>query len=99
MAGRAVILEELEKIVTERIREKPPGSYTAMLAEKGVSYVARKLGEEAIELIVEAVRGQRERVIEETADLLYHLIVLLALTKVRLEEVFKELEERRIGKS
>lgn len=88
-------LDELYRAVLERLRERPAGSYTVGLAEKGLPYVARKLGEEAVETVVEALRGDVEGVVEEAADLLYHLVVLLALMGVEPSRVAEELEARR----
>lgn len=91
---RVCFLEELERVVEERLRERPEGSYTAAIAEKGLGFAARKLGEEAVETLVEALAGPRERLAEEAADLLYHLIVLLRLRGVSLSDVVAVLEER-----
>ncbi len=88
-------LDQLYSVVVERIREVPEGSYTAELARRGLGYAARKLGEETVETIVEALRGDREGVVREAADLLYHLVVLLALAGVEPREVVEELEVRR----
>lgn len=89
------LLDELYRVVVERLRERPAGSYTASLAEKGLPHVARKLGEEAVETVVEALRGDRDGVAREAADLLYHLLVLLALMGVEPSRVAEELEARR----
>ncbi len=89
------VLDEVYRVVVERVREMPEGSYTAMLARRGIGYAARKLGEEAVETVVEALRGDREALVREAADLLYHLLVVLALSGVGLEEVWGELEARR----
>jgi phosphoribosyl-ATP pyrophosphohydrolase/phosphoribosyl-AMP cyclohydrolase len=70
----------------------PEGSYTAKLIRRGPGYVAQKVGEEAVEVIVAALEG--ERLAEESADLLYHLFVLLEERGVRPEEVTKVLDER-----
>lgn len=90
------VLERLDEIVESRIRERPPGSYTARLAEGGVQLAARKLGEEAVEAVVEALQGRGERLVEEAADLLYHLVVLVRLSGRSIREVLCELE-RRMG--
>ena len=90
------MLERLEEIVDQRLRDRPPGSYTARLAEGGLPLVARKVGEEAVETLVEALGGSRERLVEEAADLLYHLIVMLRLRGVSVREVLGELG-RRMG--
>jgi len=94
MECRACFLEELERVIEERLRERPEGSYTALIAERGVPYAARKLGEEAAEAIVEALAGSRERLAEEAADLLFHLLVLLRLRGLRLADVVEVLEGR-----
>jgi len=87
-------LDKLYSIVVDRIERMPEGSYTAAIARRGVAFAARKLGEEAVEVIVEALRGDREALVREAADLLYHLIVLLALAGVSTRDVAEELERR-----
>ncbi|MCE4616806.1 MAG: phosphoribosyl-ATP diphosphatase [Aeropyrum sp.] len=92
MDGGFCVLNELYRIVEERLRDMPEGSYTASLAREGVPAVSRKLGEEAVETIVEALSGSRERLAEEAVDLLYHLAVLLAMRGVTpsdIEEVVR----------
>jgi phosphoribosyl-ATP pyrophosphohydrolase len=89
-----VSLDDLTRIVAERAKADPKVSYTAKLMAKGVETVAKKLGEEGVELALAAVAGPRERVIAETADLLYHLAVLLAAREVDLAEVEAELASR-----
>jgi len=69
---------ELWRTITDRAKERPEGSYTTQLLEEGVGAVARKVGEEAVELTVAALDESDERVLEEAADLVYHLYVLLA---------------------
>jgi phosphoribosyl-ATP pyrophosphohydrolase len=98
MSKACSVLVRLESIVRSRIRERPPDSYTAMLARKGVSYIARKVGEEAIELAIEAVQGNRHGIVREAADLLYHLIVLLNVAGLGLSSVANELEARMNGR-
>ncbi len=85
-------LDKLYGIILDRLRRRPEGSYTAFLAEKGLGYVARKVGEEASELMVAALTGEGVR--EEAADLVYHVLVLLAMTGVGLEGLISELERR-----
>jgi phosphoribosyl-ATP pyrophosphohydrolase len=89
-----VSLGDLTQIVAERAKADPSESYTAKLMAKGVEVVAKKLGEEGVELALAAVAGPRERVIAETADLLYHLAVLLQARGVGLAEVEAELATR-----
>lgn len=87
---------KLYKIILDRITTSPGSSYTANLSSRGLDRVAQKLGEEATELIIEAVKGSKnkKRIIEESADLLFHYWVLLANCSVTPDEVFKELEDR-----
>jgi phosphoribosyl-ATP pyrophosphohydrolase/phosphoribosyl-AMP cyclohydrolase len=85
-------LTSLAGTIAERHRKMPEGSYTAKLLQHGTGYVAQKVGEEAVEVIVAALEG--EKLAEESADLLYHLLVLLEERGVRPEEVAKVLDER-----
>ncbi len=80
-------LHRLAATVEARRGADPDGSWTARLLAKGPEACARKFGEEAIEAVVEAVRGDRERLAEEAADVLYHLLVMLAARGVTLAEV------------
>lgn len=89
------VLAELEGVIRERIKSKDPSSYTYNIYSKGVGYIARKVGEEAVELAVAALAEGRERVVEEAADLLYHVLVLLAAQGLSLEDVCAELKRRR----
>lgn len=91
-------LARLEDVVHERIESPVEGSYTAVLAAGGPIKVAQKLGEESIETALAAVVQNDERVVSEAADLLYHLLVLLALRGLRLESVVQELERRHNGR-
>ncbi|AEB94444.1 MULTISPECIES: phosphoribosyl-ATP diphosphatase [Metallosphaera] len=88
------VLDELYSIILSRLKDKPEGSYTASLLEKGKPYIARKVGEEAIEVIVASTSEGKERLVSETCDLLYHLLVLLAVEGIPLEEVYGELRRR-----
>lgn len=87
-------LADLEKRVHERARASAAESYTRALIEKGVAHCAKKLGEEAIETGLAAVQEDKGRLIAETADLLYHLLVLLEARGVMLAEVEEVLEKR-----
>jgi phosphoribosyl-ATP pyrophosphohydrolase len=91
-------IEELAATVAARAASGDPGSYTAKLAGQGVAKCAQKLGEEAVEAAIAAVQGEREQVTREAADLIYHLMVLLHVTGVSLEDVKAELA-RRTGQS
>jgi phosphoribosyl-ATP pyrophosphohydrolase len=88
-------LEALFTTIQERQASRPAGSYTARLFELGEDEIIKKVGEEAVELILAAKGQTDERVIAEAADLLYHLLVLLAARGVTLADVEAELERRR----
>ncbi len=87
-------LTTLENIVRQRLEDKPDDSYTAQLVSKGDKRVAQKVGEEAIELALAAAAGTRAEQLEEAADLVYHLIVLIADKGISLGEVVKVLRQR-----
>ncbi|MDK6028373.1 phosphoribosyl-ATP diphosphatase [Ignisphaera sp. 4213-co] len=87
-------IEKLYKIILDRLEKKPVGSYTAQLASKGRGYVARKLGEEAVEAIVASLSEDRKRIVEELADLIYHMLVFMAINNVSIDDVCTELEAR-----
>ena len=87
-------LEDLAKIIAVRAASGDPGSYTAKLARQGISKCAKKLGEEAVEAAISAVKGDREGLKGEAADVLYHLLVLLEVTGVSFRSVKEELERR-----
>ena len=80
-------LADLERIVAERARSGDANSWTAKLFTKGMDKAAQKLGEEAVETVIASVSGNREGIISESADLLYHWLVVLALADVPLEDV------------
>ncbi|MHA7852130.1 phosphoribosyl-ATP diphosphatase [Roseovarius sp.] len=88
-------LEELEKIVASRATASPDDSWTARLLAKGPEKTAEKFGEEAIEALIEAVRGDRARLTSEAADVLFHLMVMLRARDVPLSDVMAELDRRQ----
>lgn len=88
------ILDELYQVLQQRKGADAGESYVASLYAKGIDKIAGKVGEEAAETIVEAVRGDREKIAAESADLLFHLMVLWAHCDVTPEEVFQVLEKR-----
>ena len=88
-------LEELEQIVVARASASPDESWTAKLLAKGPAKVAEKFGEEAIEAIIEAVKGDPERLTSEAADVLFHLLVMLRSRGVALSDVMAELAQRQ----
>lgn len=87
-------LNDLEKIIVERGRSGAADSWTAKLFEKGIDKAAQKLGEEAVEAAIAAVKGDRAGLIGESADLLYHLLVALALSDISVNDVMTELQAR-----
>ena len=90
----AFSLENLEKIVAARAASADPQSYTAKLAARGMEKAAQKLGEEAVETVIAAVAHPPKDLVSESADLLYHLLVVLHVAKVPLTDVLAELENR-----
>src|SRR3954467_15497168 len=91
-------LAELEQIIDQRAHSGDPDSWTAKLFAKGMDKAAQKLGEEAVETVIAAVKGDKKAVVSESADLLYHWLVVLAIAGVPLSSVLAELE-RRTGQS
>lgn len=89
-----LFLSSLQNFIEKRHEEMPEGSYTTSLFKDGLNRMAQKVGEEALEAVIEAVNGTDERLIYETSDMLYHLIVLLTSKGLRIEDVAKELQER-----
>lgn len=84
----------LQNILKTRKLEKPEGSYTAGLFRKGTNAIAQKLGEEAVELIIESKENDDDRFLNESADLLFHLLILLIERGYSLEDVFEILKKR-----
>jgi phosphoribosyl-ATP pyrophosphohydrolase len=91
-------LEALAKIIAERARAGGERSYTKKLLDEGIEKCAKKLGEEATETVVAALSNDKQALIGESADLIYHLLVVLQARGVRLDEIYAELE-RRTGRS
>ncbi|MDA7425234.1 phosphoribosyl-ATP diphosphatase [Thalassococcus lentus] len=88
-------LEELETIVARRANASPDESWTAKLLAKGPEKCAEKFGEEAIEAVIEAVKGDKARLTSEAADVLFHLLVMLRARNVEISAVMAELERRQ----
>ncbi|GHT38987.1 histidine biosynthesis bifunctional protein HisIE [Bacteroidia bacterium] len=89
-----LFLRYLQDFIDRRHREMPEGSYTTSLFAKGINRMAQKVGEEAVETVIEAMAGNDERLIYEASDLVYHLIVLLSSKGYRLEDLANELKKR-----
>jgi phosphoribosyl-ATP pyrophosphohydrolase len=90
----AFTIHDLEKRVQERARESADVSYTRKLIDRGVAQCAKKLGEEAVEAAIAAIAEDRQRTIAEAADVLYHLLVVLHVRGISLDEVEAELNAR-----
>ena len=84
----------LQDFIERRKQEMPQGSYTTSLFQSGINRMAQKVGEEAVETIIEATNGTDDRLIYEASDLLYHLIVLLTSKGHRIEDLVRELQKR-----
>lgn len=93
-ATSIAFLAKLEGVIAQRAAEKPESSYTARLLDKGVARVAQKVGEEGVELALAGVNEDEKKVIAETADLLFHVLVLLRARGISLGDVVAELESR-----
>lgn len=93
-ANPLLFLTELQDFINKRREEMPEGSYTTSLFKDGLNRMAQKVGEEALEAVIEAVHGTDDRLLYEASDMFYHLIVLLASKGLRIEQVAAELAER-----
>ncbi len=91
-------LQDLEALIAARVKSGDPQSWTVQLMAKGMDKAAQKLGEEAVETVIAAVKHDKKALIGESADLLYHWLVVMALAKVPLSDVLQELG-RRTGQS
>lgn len=89
-----LFISELQRFIEKRHEEMPEGSYTTSLFQAGVNRMAQKVGEEAIESVIEAMAGNDERLIYEASDMLYHLIVLLTSKGLSIDDIARELLER-----
>lgn len=89
-----MFLKYLQDFIDCRKKEMPEGSYTTSLFNKGINRMAQKVGEEAVETVIEATNGTEDRLIYEASDLIYHLIVLLTSKGYRIEDLARELKKR-----
>ncbi|MGV2497274.1 phosphoribosyl-ATP diphosphatase [Pelagerythrobacter aerophilus] len=87
-------LPRLERIIAERRKADPQASYVAQLHARGLPVIARKVGEEAVETAIAALTGEREELVGEAADLIFHLMVLLSAKDIPLDAVLAELDRR-----
>lgn len=93
-ANPLLFLTELQDFINKRHEEMPEGSYTTYLFKDGLNRMAQKVGEEALEAVIEATNGTNERLIYEASDMFYHLIVLLTSKGLRIENIAQELQVR-----
>jgi phosphoribosyl-ATP pyrophosphohydrolase len=87
-------LEELYKIIEDRKKNMPDKSYVASLFGEGNDRIIQKVGEEATEVVIAAKNEDKERIISEVADLLFHILILLSAKNIKLEEILEELKTR-----
>ncbi len=92
-----MILDEIFKIIEDRKKKMPQGSYVATLLKGGDDKVIQKVGEESIEVIIAAKNKNRQKIISEATDLVFHLLVMLSLFKISPTDILKELERRRVA--
>jgi len=90
-------LVELERVIADRYKQRPKGSYTSSLFEAGIKRIAQKVGEEGVETALAAAAGDDEELLNESADLLYHLLVLLRSRNLGLESLIPVLKKRQGG--
>ena len=93
-ANPLLFLTELQDFINRRKEEMPEGSYTTKLFKEGINKIAQKVGEEALETVIEATDGTSDHLVYEASDLLYHLLVMLTEKGLRIEEVAQELQKR-----
>lgn len=92
--GRASFLHYLEDLIEQRYNDRPEGSYVTSLFDKGLNKIAQKVGEEAVEIVIEAKDDNKDLFLNEGADLLFHLMVLLKAKGYKLDEIIDVLEKR-----
>ena len=88
-------IQQLYDLIATRKETRPEGSYTTKLFSEGIDKIVKKLGEEAVETVIAAKNDSSQRIVEETADLLYHLLVTLVEKGVTLEDIREELQKRQ----
>jgi phosphoribosyl-ATP pyrophosphohydrolase len=89
-----MILDDIYKVIGDRKKNPPPGSYVASLLSKGKDEILKKIGEEAVEVIIASKAGERRQIINEIADLWFHCMVLMAEEGIDHSDIFRELEDR-----
>jgi len=94
MKKNGEIIDTLFSIINERKKTKKKGSYTSFLFDKGIEKIAQKVSEETTETIIEAIKGKKKLAVQESCDLLYHLIVMWAKLGIKPNEIWNELDKR-----
>lgn len=87
-------IDKLYKIIKDRKQKMPDGSYVASLFTKGTDHIIQKVGEEAVEVVIATKNSDRKRIIEESADLIFHLLILFTNKDITLVQIEEELEKR-----
>ena len=88
-------IEDLNEIINERVKTRKKNSYTNKLLKSGPKKIAQKFGEESCELIIDFLKGSKQRTTEEAVDVIYHLLVLLKSKNITMKEIYKELNKRK----
>ena len=88
-------IEDLYDIINERVKTNKKNSYTNKLLKLGPKKIAQKFGEESSELIIDFLKGSKQRTVEEAVDVIYHLLVLIKSKKISMKEIHQELNKRR----
>ena len=88
-------IEDLNEIINNRVKSRKKNSYTNKLLKLGPKKIAQKFGEESSELIIDFLQGSKKRTIEEAVDVIYHLLILLKSKNITMNEIYKELENRK----
>lgn len=89
------IVEQLYEVIQERKKDPIEGSYTSYLFSEGMDKILKKIGEESAEVIIGSKNNNKDEVVYETCDLIYHLLVLMAYQDITIDDIVKELEKRR----
>ncbi len=95
MSDKQKILDELYSVISDRKENPIEGSYTNYLFNKGIDKILKKVGEESAEVIIAAKNDSKSETVYESADLMYHLMVLMVEMDITLDDIFEELQKRR----
>ena len=95
MSEKTKILDELYEVIVDRKENPKEGSYTNYLFDKGIDKILKKIGEETSEVIIGSKNGNKDEIVYESADLIYHLMVLFVEKGITLDDIYGELQKRR----